>query len=552
MKNLIFECQNLAGLFRESVISAKPKFLGKTALEILRKDRQEQLTFGELAIKSYEFAFYLAQTKNIQVGDKIAILGKNRTDWDIGLWGIVLIGAIPVLIDPERRVGGVKKHLLNTDTRILVMADDYQNESSRKELKNFIPTIDMTSYRPVEKDRIFSSTRLAGYKIEVGQTAVILCTSGTTGDPREVELTHENLLANIQGSLAIVKIGPKDRLLHILPPHHSFGLTVGKLLPLAAGATNIYTDNYRQIPELLAHKKITIFVAVPALFSAIAKRIESASDKRSLPRIIEKIIIKYKWPKLRFCISGSAPLPHKTLQVFWQRGIQLQEGYGTTENSPVYGFNTNYHKLGSVGKPIPTLLVKIVNGEILLGGPCIAKGYYKNSEATKKIFETDENGVRWLHTGDMGYLDEDGCLYITGRKKYLIVLPGGKKVNPELVELALSQATYVKEILILPYLLTGPAGFKEETIGAIVYPDWDEIETKTGLSRLVLQTTEIATLKDLIWQSINEFQQKSPELSSFEKITSKEFLKIRFDDFDKTTTGGKIRREVYLLKQKPV
>ena len=147
---------------------------------------------------------------------------------------------------------------------------------------------------------------------------------------------------------------------------------------------------------------------------------------------------------LRFFLSGAAPVPRWVLEVFWKRGLLLYEGYGTTENSPVYGFNDDVRKLGSVGKPIPTLLVKIVNeanqtlgagekGEIVLGGPCIMKGYYKNPGATEAVIKRDDKGVRWVHTGDLGHLDEDGDLFITGRKKYVIVLPGGKNVNPEAV-----------------------------------------------------------------------------------------------------------------------
>ena len=171
------------------------------------------------------------------------------------------------------------------------------------------------------------------------------------------------------------------------------------------------------------------------------------------------------------------------------------------------------------------------------------KGYYKNPQATEAVIRTDDNGIRWLHTGDLGYLDEEGHLFITGRKKYLIVLPGGKNVNPELVESALSEARFVKEILVIPGLRKDPAGITEETVRALVQPAWDEIENHTSFSYgdLVKQPQ---LLKSLVWRSIKECQKKSRQLSVFEKITSRH-LEIKIDEFQKTSTG-KIKREAYI------
>jgi len=565
----------LIDLFNESTSSIEPP--DKVCLEIVRTERQEKLTFQQLKTRAQSFALWLIQNRNIQPKDKIAILGKNRIDWDVALWGTILAGGIPVLIDPERPIEGVINHLVHTDTRLLVMADDYQNADSREELKEFASSqglglVEMTDtpFYSFLQDKDASADALLNdirTKIQSDDTAVILCTSGTTGDPHEVELTGANLLANLQGSVEKIKITSEDKLGHILPPHHSFGLTVGKLLPFWVGATNIYTNRYRQIPELIRDKNITIFIAIPALFTALAKNIEDNITKqkrqnlllrffdRYLPKLVGKTIIrKLGWTKLRFSVSGAAPVPKWVLQVLWKRGLKMYEGYGTTENSPVYGFNDNPRGLGSVGKPINTLLVKIVNetnqtlppgekGEIVLGGPCIMKGYYKNPKATEAVIDTDDNRVRWLHTGDLGYLDKDGDLFITGRKKYVIVLPGGKNVYPELVESALSQAPYVREILVVPDIWKDPAGIPQETIRAIVQPAWDVIETHTNLSHSDL-IKQPEFLKNLIWQNINRCQKKNRLLSNFEKISSRH-LEIKIDEFQKTSTG-KIKREVYI------
>jgi long-chain acyl-CoA synthetase len=274
-----------------------------------------------------------------------------------------------------------------------------------------------------------------------------------------------------------------------------------------------------------------------------------------MPKKVGKgIVKKLGWDRLRFFLSGSAPMPKWVLQTFWRRGLLLYEGYGTTENSPVYGFNDNVRGLGSVGKPIDTLFVKIVNdeeqtlgpcekGEIALGGPCIMKGYYKNPQATEAVIRTDEQGVRWLLTGDLGHLDENGDLHITGRKKYVIVLPGGKNVNPERVESALSQARFVEEVLVVPGFWKDSAGAEQEAVKAIVRPAWDALATAGEHSADDLRK-EPRLLRNILWKSINECQQKSRQLSGFEKISS-QHLEIRIEEFQKTSTG-KIKREAYM------
>jgi len=547
--------RTLIDLFNQSL--ARAELAGKDCLEIVRMQRTEKLTFGQLRHKATEFCAYLIHSKGIRKGDNVAILGKNRADWDIAFWGTILTGAIPVLIDPERRVEGVKIHLVNTDARLLVMADDYQDQNLRRQLKKIsayheIGLVEMTIFDKSDVDDIQLATLMTNIRMGVNpdDTAVILCTSGTTGDPRAVELSHTSLIANVQGILAEIKVTSADKLGHVIPPHHSFGLTVGKLLPLWIGATNLYTNKYRDIARLINQKSVTFFVAIPALFTTLARKIESGLTEKKrnsllvkladlfFPKLVGKMLMrKLGWQNLRFFVSGAAPLPKWVLHVFWKRGLRLREGYGITESSPVYGINDTAGKLGSVGRPLTTMLVKIINergevveagekGEIVLGGPCITKGYYKNGKATEAVIKRDEQGVRWLHTGDLGYLDEDGYLYITGRKKYLIVLPGGKNVNPEMLESVLSQAEYVEELLVVPGCQTGPGGVRLEAVKAIVRPNWDRIQTETKLGRQQLENHP-DMVRDFIWQGINKYQQTNQELAGFEKIQSKKFVEIQ-------------------------
>jgi len=563
--------RNLTDLFEQSVSAVtSPE---KICVEIIRADRHETLTFHQLQSQARTFARHLAEDEGIGVHDRVALVSKNRADWDIALWGTLLAGAIPVLIDPERGPEGVASHLNATDASALILADDYANQEARDELQTYAQAnqlcmIVMTEASLAKAEAMDGETfEPPGRRAQPDDTAAVLCTSGTTGDPREVELTHANFIANIQGSVEKVQITPQDVLGHILPPHHSFGLTVGKLLPFAAGATNIYTNKYRDVANLIRTRDITIFIAIPALFTTLAKKLEEGLSKqkrkspilrfldRHFPRYVgKKIRQKQGWTRLRFFLSGAAPMPRWVLEGLWKRGYCMYEGYGTTENAPVYGFNQSLETLGSVGQPISTLAVKIVDedneplplgqrGEICLGGPCIMKGYYKNPAATKAVISTDENGIRWLHTGDLGYLDVAGNLYITGRKKYLIILPGGKNVNPERVETALSEAHFVKEVLVVPTRRIDTNGIMEETMRALVQPAWDTIENHTGHSQEKL-SAEPHIVKGLVWESIRTCQQKNKQLSSFEKIAARH-LEIHTEEFVKTSTG-KVKREHYM------
>ncbi len=563
--------RNLIELFNESLAAVTP--LDKMCIEVIRPDRHETMTFQQLKERAEAFATWLLRESGLRHGDKIALVSKNRTDWDVALWGAILAGMIPVLIDPERGPQGVISHLLSTDARGLIMADDYEHEDARYELTQFadahnLRMVTMTD-GPLCKISIPDAAGLAnvGRQVNPEDTAVVLCTSGTTGDPREVELTHANFVANIQGSVAKVDIGPTDVLGHILPPHHSFGLTVGKFLALAAGATNIYTNKYREVSDLIRDRHITIFIAIPALYTTLAKKIEEGVTRqkrekwtiafldRFAPRYLgRKIREKLGWTQVRFFLSGAAPMPRWVLEVLWKRGFRMYEGYGTTENSPVYGFNDRLERLGSVGKPIDTLVTKVVDddnqtlparqrGEICLGGPCIMKGYYKNPKATQAAVDTDERGIRWLHTGDLGYLDEEGNLYITGRKKYLIILPGGKNVNPERVEAALSEARFVKEVLVVPTRRLDSSGLMEESVRALVLPAWELLESHTGRKQREL-LADPQFVKNLLWESIRDCQQKNKQLSGFEKIAA-HHLEIHPGEFVKTSTG-KVKREHYI------
>ena len=186
-----FRYRTIVELFEQSM--SRTELVDKNYLEVVRGEREEALTFGQLRERSLAFAAYLIESEDIRQGDKVAVVGRNRADWDVALWGIVLAGGVPVLVDPDRRVDGVKKHLVHTDVKLLVLADDYQDKNSREELRDFIRRrgggfVEMTVYdKPgLDDGRAASLPAELHAGIEADATAVILCTSGTTGEPREV------------------------------------------------------------------------------------------------------------------------------------------------------------------------------------------------------------------------------------------------------------------------------------------------------------------------------------------------------------------------------
>ncbi|MGE5295471.1 MAG: AMP-binding protein [Solirubrobacterales bacterium] len=571
MDTVVMQCRNLIELFHQSL--AKVTDANKVCAEVIRADRHETLTFGQVKARSEVFATWLLNESGLNRGDKIGLVSKNRADWDVAFWGTIQAGMVPVLIDPERGPHGVITHLQTTDCRGLILADDYTEPDARQELVDFCQAwsllLVMMTEEPLCKLDSPDAGALDAVDRDVARedTAVILCTSGTTGDPREVELTHANLIANLEGSVHKVDLTQADVLGHILPPHHSFGMTVGKMLALVAGATSIYTNKYREVADLIRDRHITIFIAIPALYTTLAKKLDDGVNKQKkqsrmvalLDRFAPKLLgnsmrKKLGWAQVRFFLSGAAPMPRWVLENLWRRGFRMFEGYGTTENSPVYGFNERPEKIGSVGQPISTLSTKIVDdnnqllpphqrGEICLGGPCIAKGYYKNPKATEAVIDVDEHGVRWLHTGDLGYLDEEGNLYITGRKKYLIILPGGKNVNPERLESALSEARFVKDILVVPSRREDSNGLMEESVRVLVQPAWEILEAHTGRSRQEL-LAQSQIVKNLVWESIRDCQQRNKHLSNFEKVAAHN-IEIHPGDFVKTSTG-KVKRDHYI------
>jgi long-chain acyl-CoA synthetase len=329
----------------------------------------------------------------------------------------------------------------------------------------------------------------------------VIYTSGTTGEPKGTILTHLNFLSNINGCLSVLNVGPTDTCLSFLPLSHVFERTAGYYLMMSAGVTIAFCESMETVMEDMAEISPTVMCNVPRFFEKmydnITKTVEQSSGmKRSLFNWAVKTGEKFVSEKLegrrvgfltrrkqglaealvfrklkartggrlRFFVSGGAPLSPEINRFFHSAGIPMLEGYGLTETAPVIAVNTFEDlRFGSVGKPLPNVEVKIApDGEILTRSDCVMQGYYKKPEETKDVIVDG-----WFHTGDVGYLDDDGFLFITDRKKDVIVTAGGKNIAPQAIENRLKQSIYIDEALLI--------GNKRKFVTAVVLPNFENL-----------------------------------------------------------------------------
>jgi long-chain acyl-CoA synthetase len=376
----------------------------------------------------------------------------------------------------------------------------------------------------------------------------VLFTSGTMGNSKGAMLTHGNVACNLMDAARWVNFNEKDRFLSVLPLHHSYECTDGFLLAIYAGCTISYAENLRRIPENLAETRSTAMLGVPLLWHAMYAKIESAMAQKGMRKVlaakkaaafcerclglnIRRLLFAEVHKKfggcLRMLISGGAAVDPAVAKGFRELGIEFLQGYGLTESSPIIAVNRNKaFKDNSAGLPLPSVEVKIEDdGEILASGPSIMKGYYNNPDATREALEDG-----WLHTGDLGYLDKDGFLYIQGRKKSVIVTPAGKKIYPEEVEGELIKSPYILECLVWGHPVANPGENPE--IEAIVVPNKEYFLSqgyKTGGQGI----------EDLLRKEVKE---RCKNLAAFKQVTK---LSISHEALEKTTTQ-KIKRYLYV------
>ena len=493
---------------------------------------------------------------------KIVLIGNNRYEWCISYLAITSANMIIVPLDkalPDNEIENLvtrseaevaifdKKYIevmkkLKNDTdvnlKLLVCMDDIKDDG----MEEFSQL--MQKGEELVKN---GDDRYEKVEINPEKMSIMLFTSGTTNLPKAVMLSQKNICANLSDFASWVKLYPTDTLLSFLPIHHTFECTVTFLYGFYSGCTVAFCDGLKYIQKNLAEYKVSVFVAVPLVLETMYKKIQKAirdqgkeklmnrmikisngllKCKINLRKIIFKQILDNFGGNLRVVLYGSAPMDKETIVGFNNFGIALVQGYGLTETSPVIAAETDKEKMpGSVGLALPSLNVKIENpdengeGEILVKGPSVMIGYYHNEEENKKAFIDG-----WFRTGDYGYITKDGFIYVTGRKKDIIVLKNGKNVYPQEIEFLINKLPYVTESLVYQREKD-----KTDTMlcAKIVY-DKDMIKEKLG------EKTE-KEYKDHIWEEIKEINKQLPVFKHIKQIT------ITTEPLIKTTTQ-KVKR----------
>ena len=461
-------------LLTDILINNSNNYGQRPALTMKLGYRTISFNYKELYLKSRQVALWFNEN-DIKKGDRIIIMAPNSPYWVIVFWACLLEGIIIVPLNIQSNSTIIDLIIKETEPKLFV--------GKNIELKN-IKVISPEDLVLAAQDYDVKNYNKPAVKQE--DIIEIMYTSGTTGDPKGVILTHLNLITNINGLDNIFPRFKKDNVfLSILPLSHIFEQTVGLFITSHLHSHIIFAHKPSAIIDLIKEFKIKSMIAVPEFLQVVIGKIKIGVEKKGLGWVLEllkkaqekgvsnKILRILSWvirrsigSSLKTVISGGAALDRKT-ELAWQSlAINVLEGYGLTETSPIIAYNNfSEKKSGSVGKPLTNLAVKIENGEILVKGKSIFKGYYKNNLATEIAF--DQEG--WFKTGDLGEIDTDGFLHIKGRKKYMILSSSGQNVFPEDIESVIKEQSNIKDVAVI-----GVERNNNTIIYALILPEKDK------------------------------------------------------------------------------
>jgi len=543
---------SLDSLFRETT-SNFPESEFKTSVPSPENGYDyRSLSFQDLASLVGRLAQAMVDEFNVGQGDKVAVIGRPHPKWAASFFAAQRVGATVVPIAYNFTSEEIRRVLHESEARLAIVQSDKHSVVSKKfgalsHLENLVVYGGDVEEGFQSWDSFLSSEKLMEKRPQdEDETAVLMYTSGTTGHGKGVMLSHENLLVNVHDIAETLDVTPEDCMVSILPWDHIYGLTTTLLVPLAFGASMVYTMDYRNLPNVLKSNDGTILLGVPKLLNALyeetMEKINSTWWTRWLYKLapgLLKSTVKKKFAgkQFRFITSGGAPLSPKTANGLRDLGIGVMEGYGLTETSPVLTFTPDpfTDKAGSVGEPLPSVEVKLEEtdekdiDEVLVRGPIVMQGYYKNEQKTKEVLEEDG----WFHTGDSGSIDEDGWLFLNGRTKNVIVLESGNNVYPEEVEHELGRISFIEEVMVKEGKRNGRA-----VVSAVIYPDYEKLAEK-GI-------TEESYIKTFLWEKIKA---ESKSLAPYMRIKSKRDIEILEEPFEKTPTQ-KVKRYLYQEEEK--
>ena len=493
---------------------------------------------------------------------RIAILGRNRYEWALGHLTSLLGGIISVPLDKDLQVDELENSLIRSKTDAIYFDEKYIEKieeiknRNNTNVKEYICMSKLAGYDDIhtlkeEGQKLLEegNKEYISAKIDENVMNILLFTSGTTSKSKAVMLSQKNIASNVYAMQRVEDIKSTDSNLAFLPMHHIFGSTC-LIVMLACGVRTSFPDGLRYVAQNLKEYEVSLFVGVPLLVEAIYNKVVKEIDKQGKTKLIKnairvsnfllklhidirrklfKPIIDQLGGKMRFVISGGAPLDPKIQKGFIDLGIDMVQGYGLTETSPVIAAENMYKsRTGSIGVPMENVTVELVNkddngiGELRAKGPNVMLGYYENDEETNKVLKDG-----WFYTGDLGYIDKDGFIFITGRQKNMIVLKNGKKIFPEEIETLVNRIDLVEECMV--FGMPDEVDKNDVKLSVKVVYNKDEVIQKYG-------DISFDEIRDIIWDRIkNEVNTTVPRYKHIMNmiLTDKELIK---------TTTKKVKR----------
>ena len=511
----------------------------KTIFQQKARRQWTRVSANEIFERSQQIAAGLI-AEGLQPGERVALILENSIDWLCAYYGIVVAGAVAVPMYYELKSSEIEEMIAHAEPQMAIVSAKAfsKNEASMAHLRRVIIAGETTATNSTPDD---SSRRLTLEELEAGadrasreqlravevcpdDLASIVFTSGTTGGSKGVMLTHRNFLANCWSIQRSIPFGERDRLVMVLPMHHAFPFTVTAVVAPVVGGEVTFENDLRRIRDRMAEVKPTLFAGVPALFELmyrnVVQRIETegrletferglriceTTKQRTginIGRIVFRELHKRLGGSLRFMISGGAALNPEVSRNFARLGIPVLQGWGLTESAPVLSvqrwnprkfYMSNYYEehIGTVGQPLEGIEIGMIDvpekelyvhlhgeGELVARGDNITPGYWRSEDATKAA-KVDE----WLRTGDVGYLDAEGNIWITGRSKYVIVLDSGEKVHPDEVEEKLGRSPLFEDLAVVPRKVRGKV-----QVWAVIYPHRDEVLRRLGTTAATEET----------------------------------------------------------------
>ena len=503
-------------------------------------------------------------------GKRIAVIGENCYQWATSYLAVICGTGVVVPLDKELGAGELKQLCIEAEVSAVMFTEKYAE--TFKEMKGSGDTsiellIKLNGHKEFEDMLTWSGLIAEGKSLMDGgdrsfvdaeiaydEMSELLFTSGTTGIAKGVMLSHKNICFDLMIAPTILNVNTWDIFFSVLPIHHTYEGTCGFLMPLYKGAAIAYCEGLKYIVKNLSEVRPTMFLGVPAIFEALYKTIWKNIKKQGKESAVKKVMAINKFTKklgfdlnkkflkdvykvfggrLRVIISGGAAIDPAILQFFNDLGFIAVQGYGLSECAPMGALNPDQHKYmrnASVGHILPGMQVKIADkdedgiGEICLKGDNVMLGYYKNPEETAKVIKDG-----WFYTGDQGYTDEEDFIYITGRKKNVIIASNGKNVFPEELEYLLSKSPYVSESMVW-----GADDEKGDiTIVASIRPDEEEVAEAIGEEK----AKDDEAIKELLWKEVDRINADLPLFKKIKKIS------VRREEFEKNTSK-KIKRFV--------